>query len=27
LIVPRMLNFIVAAYLIIIGIIGLGLIH
>ena len=27
LILPRMLNFIVAAYLIIIGIIGLGLIH
>jgi len=27
LIVPRMLNFVVAAYLIIIGIIGLGLIH
>jgi Protein of unknown function (DUF3096) len=27
LIVPRMLNFIVAAYLIIIGIIGLGVIH
>jgi len=27
LIVPRMLNFIVAAYLIIIGVIGLGLIH
>ena len=27
LIVPRLLNFIVAAYLIIIGIIGLGLIH
>ena len=27
LIVPRLLNFIVAAYLIIIGVIGLGLIH
>jgi hypothetical protein len=27
LIMPRMLNFIVAAYLIIIGIIGLGIIH
>jgi hypothetical protein len=27
LIMPRLLNFIVAAYLIIIGIIGLGIIH
>jgi hypothetical protein len=27
LIVPRLLNFIVAAYLIVIGIIGLGIIH
>jgi DUF3096 family protein len=27
LIVPRLLNYIVAAYLIIIGIIGLGLVH
>jgi hypothetical protein len=27
LIVPRLLNFIVAAYLIIVGVIGLGLIH
>ncbi len=27
LIVPRLLNFIVAAYLIIVGIIGLGIIH
>jgi hypothetical protein len=27
LIIPRLLNFIVAAYLIVIGVIGLGLIH
>jgi hypothetical protein len=27
LIVPRLLNFIVAAYLIFIGIVGLGIIH
>ena len=27
LIVPRLLNFIVAAYLIIVGVIGLGIIH
>jgi hypothetical protein len=27
LIVPRLLNYIVAAYLIIIGLLGLGLIH
>jgi hypothetical protein len=27
LIIPRLLNFIVAAYLIVIGIIGLGIIH
>jgi hypothetical protein len=27
LIIPRLLNFIVAAYLILIGIIGLGIIH
>jgi hypothetical protein len=27
LIVPRLLNFIVAAYLIVVGVLGLGLIH
>jgi hypothetical protein len=27
LLIPRLLNFIVAAYLIIVGILGLGLIH
>jgi hypothetical protein len=27
LVIPRLLNFIVAAYLIVIGVIGLGLIH
>lgn len=27
LIIPRLLNFIVAAYLIVIGLIGLGIIH
>jgi hypothetical protein len=27
LLVPRLLNFIVAAYLIIVGVLGLGLIH
>jgi hypothetical protein len=27
LIIPRLLNFIVAAYLIVIGVLGLGLIH
>ncbi len=27
LIIPRLLNFIVAAYLIVIGVIGLGIIH
>jgi hypothetical protein len=27
LIIPRLLNFIVAAYLIVIGLIGLGVIH
>ncbi|HEX3709398.1 MAG TPA: DUF3096 domain-containing protein [Pseudolabrys sp.] len=27
LLIPRLLNFIVAAYLIVIGIIGLGIIH
>ena len=27
LLIPRLLNFIVAAYLIIVGVIGLGLIH
>ena len=27
LIIPRLLNFIVAAYLIVVGILGLGIIH
>ncbi|HEV2627521.1 MAG TPA: DUF3096 domain-containing protein [Pseudolabrys sp.] len=27
LIIPRLLNFIVAAYLIVVGLIGLGIIH
>jgi hypothetical protein len=27
LLIPRLLNFIVAAYLIIVGVLGLGLIH
>jgi hypothetical protein len=27
LLIPRLLNFIVAAYLIVVGVIGLGLIH